>query len=99
MPPPECQQLAAGTCQEQMLQMLQNNVTQLPAAAPALPTIAMGNSSLHLLSPSRNDVDPKACRGYLNHCTPYFGVLAYQFVSDRAKIAFTISLLSDEAHV
>lgn len=57
----------------------------------------MGNPSLHLPLPPHFDGDPKTCRGFLNQCTMHFKVLAHQFVSDRAKIAFIISLLSDKA--
>lgn len=100
VPLPDTDSLAAelahkGTCQEQLFGMLYNIAAQLPAAAP-LP-VAIGNPSLHMSLPPRSDGDPKACHGFLNQCTIHFEVLAHQFASDRAKIAFIVSLLSGEA--
>lgn len=47
----EGQDLAAALeCQEQLFQILQNIVTQLPAATTP-PPISMGNSGLHLPMP------------------------------------------------
>lgn len=103
VPLPDTDSLAAevarqGVCQEQLFNMLQNMAAQLPAAAAApLPPVAMGNPSLHMPLPPRYDGDPKACRVFLNPCIIHFEVLAHQFSSDRAKIAFIISLLSGEA--
>lgn len=88
VPLPDTQDLAAelarqGTRQEQLSGMLQHIVAQLPA--------------LHLPLPPSYDGDPKACHGFLNQCTIHFELHAHQFVSDRARIAFIISLLSGEA--
>lgn len=109
VPLPDPHDLAAelarhGARQDQLFGMLQNIAAQLqpavqppPApAAPALPVAAV-SPSLRMPLPPRYDGDAKACRGFLSQCTIHFEVLAHQFASDRARIAFIISLLSGEA--
>lgn len=76
--------------------MVQNIVAQLPIAA-APPPIAMSNPSLYLPLPLHYGGDSEACCGFLNQCTIDFEVIAHHFVSNRVKITFIISLLSDEA--
>lgn len=104
VPLPDAQDLAAelarqGARQDQLFAMLQNIAAHLPsvpaAAPPPQPTPAGPSPRLPL--PPRYEGDPKACRGFLNQCTIHFEVLPHQFPSDRAKVAFIISLLSSEA--
>lgn len=81
-----------GTCQEQLFQILQIIVAQLHVATAPHP-IAMGNPSLHFLLPPHYDGDSKACHVFLIQCTIHFEVLVYQYISERAKVAFIILLL------
>ena len=66
-----------------------------PAAAPVAPVAE--SHSLKLSPPIRFSGDSKACRGFLSQCTIHFELLPQYFLSDRAKIAYIISLLSGEA--
>lgn len=67
----------------------------LSAAAPIAPVAAI--HSLQLPAPARFPGDSKACRGFLSQCTIHFELQPQNFLSDRAKVAYIISLLSGEA--
>lgn len=104
VPLPDAQDLAAelarqGVRQDQLYGMLQNIAAHLPAvpAAAPLPLTPAAGQNPRLPLPPRYEGDPKTCRGFLNQCTIHFEVLPHQFPSDRAKVAFIISLLSGEA--
>lgn len=90
-----------GARQDQLFGMLQKIAAQLQtastAAAAPSPPVAPAGQGLRLPLPPRFDGVAKACRGFLNQCTIHFKVQAHLFSSDRAKIAFIISLLSGEA--
>lgn len=66
-------------------------------AAVSVPATATAASPLCLPAPSRYSGDSKACRGFLSQCTIHFELQPQNFPSDRAKIAYIISLLSGEA--
>lgn len=76
--------------------MLQKVSIHIPAAS-VQPYIAISNPSLHLPKHTHYDGDPKACQEFLNHFTIHFEVLAHQFASENAKVAFIAYHLSGEA--
>lgn len=67
----------------------------LSAAAPIAPVAA--THSLQLPVPGRFSGDSKACRGFLSQCTIHFELQPQNFLSDRAKVVYIISLLSGKA--
>lgn len=85
---PEAQELTAeltcqGTRQKTTIPDASEHCGPTAAAASFPSPIAMDN--------------PKVYCGFFNLCTIHFEVLTHQFVLNRAKMAFFISLLSDEA--
>lgn len=50
-------------------------------------------------TPLHYDGISKTCRGILNQCTICFEVLAHHFSSDRAEVAYIVSLQSGKALV
>ena len=83
------QQLAQLTA---MLQQLLPSQQQ-PAPPPAVAT----GSRIRLSLPDKYDGDPKQCRGFLSQCSLHLELLSDQFPSERAKVAFILSLLSGKA--
>lgn len=63
------------------------------AAAPSSTRSMSGSAPL----PQRYGGNPIQCRGFLNQVGIYFEMLPLAFPSDRAKVGFLISLLSDTA--
>ncbi|KAK3574372.1 hypothetical protein QTP86_006156 [Hemibagrus guttatus] len=51
----------------------------------------------HLPPPQRFSGDPSACRGFLTQCSLTFELQPSSFPSDRAKVAYVITLLSGKA--
>lgn len=83
-----------------MLQQLLSAQQQpLPPSAPAsLPQpVATATSRVRLSMPAKYDGDPKLCRGFLSQCSLHLEMSADLFPSERAKVAFVLSLLSGKA--
>ncbi|CAJ0937392.1 unnamed protein product [Ranitomeya imitator] len=66
-------------------------------AAAALPTATSVPTLSHLPLPERYSGDSKSCRGFVSQCGIHLELLAARFPTERAKVGFIISLLSDRA--
>ena len=68
-----------------------------PAPAPQVAEEAAARSEPHLPPPERYSGDPGGCRGFLLQCSLAFEQQPSRFPSERAKVAYIISLLSGRA--
>ncbi|KAI4900898.1 hypothetical protein NFI96_007223 [Prochilodus magdalenae] len=71
-----------------------------PAAPEPAPQGSIRQSSQaesHLPSPEKYDGDPGSCRGFLLQCTLAFEQQPSRFPTERAKVAYIISLLTGRA--
>ncbi len=62
-----------------------------------LPPVTSSASACPMAKPVTYSGEADACSGFLLQCSLYFEMQPHQFISDRAKIAFIISLLSGRA--
>lgn len=91
------QQLAQLTAMfQQFLPTQQQPAPPSASAAPPTPAVAT-RSRIRLSLPDKYDGDPKLCRGFLSQCSLHLELLSDQFPSERAKVAFILSLLSGRA--
>uniref|UniRef100_A0A673MIH0 DUF4939 domain-containing protein n=1 Tax=Sinocyclocheilus rhinocerous TaxID=307959 RepID=A0A673MIH0_9TELE len=61
------------------------------------PPIMPSTSACPMAKPTTYSGEAAACSGFLLQCSLYFELQPHQFVNDRAKIAFIMSLLSGRA--
>ena len=81
------------------LQTGQAGVTAAAPPNPPLPT-SSASSSLrepHLLAPERYEGHPGRCCGFLLQCSLAFKLQASMFPTERSRVAYVISLLSERA--
>ncbi|XP_053330022.1 protein LDOC1 [Spea bombifrons] len=71
--------------------------TAAPPVNPQVTTPPAATIPLRLPSPPRYGGDPTTCRGFLNQCAIQFELMPYMFPSDRARVGYMISLLTDRA--
>ncbi len=62
-----------------------------------LPPVTSSASACPMAKPVTYSGEADACSGFLLQCSLYFEMQPHQFISDRAKIAFIMSLLSGRA--
>ncbi len=70
-----------------------------PKPSP-ISSIHSGNRSFHLpspLCPTSFSGEAVTCNGFLLQCSLYFKLQSHQFTTERAKVAFIISLLTGRA--
>lgn len=91
------QQLAQLTAMLQQLLPAQQQPPPPPASASPPQPVAAATSRVRLSMPAKYDGDPKLCRGFLSQCSLHLEMSADQFPSERAKVAFVVSLLSGKA--
>lgn len=99
---------AAFTRQEQVLQGLQQTLTDVlarfpppapsGATAPSRDSLPPGTlAEPRLPAPERYDGNPRDCRAFLTQCSLTFELQASSFRTDRARIAYVITLLTGKA--
>lgn len=82
------------------LQQLQAHLPQEPVAAPAPdppPIAAPISQEPKIPAPQRYDGKPGTCKGFLTQVSLIFELQPSSFASEKAKIAYIISLLCDRA--
>ena len=85
---------------EEALQDLQQTVSNLLAHQPPLspsPAPTLPVSEPRLPTPERYNGNPADCRGFLTQCSLTFELQASTFRTDRARIAYIITLLTGRA--
>lgn len=71
--------------------------TPVSVQAPASSITYIRGGSGSVLLPQQFEGDPVQCRGFLNQVEIYFEMLPQAFPTDRSKVGFMISLLSERA--
>uniref|UniRef100_A0A672QV27 DUF4939 domain-containing protein n=1 Tax=Sinocyclocheilus grahami TaxID=75366 RepID=A0A672QV27_SINGR len=61
------------------------------------PPVIPSASACPMAKPATYSGEAATCSGFLLQCSLYFALQPHQFVNDRAKIAFIMSLLSGRA--
>lgn len=91
---------------EQLLHEIHQTLTTLvnrpslsppPSVPPASPAPAQPAYEPRLPTPERFDGDPRDCRGFLTQCSLTFELQSSTFPTDRARIAYVITLLTGKA--
>uniref|UniRef100_A0AAQ4PJ43 Retrotransposon gag domain-containing protein n=1 Tax=Gasterosteus aculeatus aculeatus TaxID=481459 RepID=A0AAQ4PJ43_GASAC len=99
---------AAFTRQDQVLQGLQQTLTArlpppvpsgvpVPTRNPLPPSAPWTPAEPRLPAPERYDCNPRDCPAFVTQCSLTFELLAFLFHSDRAHIAYIITLLTGKA--
>ncbi|XP_078804461.1 uncharacterized protein LOC144992408 [Oryzias latipes] len=97
--------------QEQQLSLIGNRLDALarqiqqplpshpspPVPAPVVPVQTSSSSGIRLARPERFSGDSGDCRAFVTQCELHFELQAANFPTDRSKVAFIISHLSDRA--
>ncbi|MEE6527503.1 hypothetical protein FKM82_028912 [Ascaphus truei] len=76
---------------------LQGPRTNSVSTIPSTPLLPAAMFEPQLPTPNRYGGNPHGCRGFLNQCFIQFEMNSSCFYSSRSKVAYIISLLTDDA--